>query len=112
MQFKDYLQEDIRDVRDLQRFLASLREQIKRNNSLVYKQKKQQSEWFAQEKQNQEYIADDINFFVKRNGIRSQNARRKRHATETGGPAEDTLATVRTNDSDVYGLQDKKVSAY
>ena len=39
------------------------------NNSLVYKKKKMQSEWLAQEKQ--EYIADDINFFVKRNGIRS-----------------------------------------
>ena len=69
--FKDYLEQDIRDVRDLQRFLANLREQIKMNKSLVYKQKKIQSEWFAQEKQNQEYIADDINFFIKRNGMRS-----------------------------------------
>ena len=56
-------------MRDLQRFLANLREQIKMNNSLVYKKKKQQSEWFAQEKQ--EYVAADINFFGKRNGIRS-----------------------------------------
>ena len=56
-------------MRDLQRFLANLREQIKMSKSLVYKKKKMQSEWFAQEKQ--EYIAEDINFFGKRNGIRS-----------------------------------------
>ena len=53
-QFKDYLEQEICEVRDLQRFLANLREQIKMNKSLVYKQKKIQSEWFAQKKQNQE----------------------------------------------------------
>ena len=95
-------------MRDLQRFLANLREQIKMNNSLVYKQKKQQSAWLAQEKQ--EYIAADINFFGKRNGVRSQNPRRKRNTI--AGPSEEPGSTIQTTDSDVYGLKDQKAAAF
>ena len=83
----------------MQRFLATLKEQIKLSKSLVYRRKKEQNEWLAQEKQ--EYVADDINFFVKRNGARAQKARRKLFSSGEPGPPQET------QESDVYGLNDQ-----
>lgn len=45
-------------------------------------------------------MADDINFFGKRNGARAQKTRRKLFSGDPGLPQE-------TQETDVYGLNDQ-----